>query len=235
MIILYIFLGLIAFILLFTAFAVFVPFRTHIDIKYWNEQPDLKLELFWIKYVMGVRIRLKDLEKLRILIWFFCLPIPIRLSLKKDEKEKKEIRSEKKENQKEKKRDETQVPKTESKNKSILQKLDEILKIKDEVVAFWRKYKEEIKKIYVRYITISLKYLELELGSGDPAQTGEIAGIVYSTLPFVPTNKIKIAWNYQKQTFNISAGIKSTMKFYGILCTLLHLYKCYKKDKKNEV
>jgi glutaredoxin len=235
MIILYIFLGLIAFILLFTAFAVFVPFTTHIDIKYWNEQPDVKLELFWIKYVIGARIRLKDLEKLQILIWFFCLPIPIKLSLKKEDTDGKKHSSERKEKQKENKQEETQVPKTESNNKSILQKLDDILKIKDQVLAFWRKYKEEIKKIYVRYITISLKYLELELGSDDPAQTGKVAGIVYSTLPFVPTNKIKIAWNYQKQTFNISAGIKSTMKFYGILCTLLHLYKCYKKDKKNEV
>jgi hypothetical protein len=45
---------------------------------------------------------------------------------------------------------------------------------------------------------------------------------------------VDISWDYQKPSFNISAGAKMTMKLYGILRTLLQLYWTYKKDLKNE-
>lgn len=234
MIVLYIFLGLISFILLFTTFVILVPFKFYLDAAYWNNDPKAKVEVYWIKYIFGARVSLKDLEKLRILIWFFGIPIPFSLSL--NPKEKKTKREGKDKEQKDENKDEVRSSeKQEPKKKSIKQQFANILGAKDMVIDFWDKYKAYFKKIFVRYITFSLEFLELELGFDDPAQTGKIAGIVYSTLPFVPMKNINVAWNYQKQKINISSGLKITMKFYGILCTLLKLYSSYKKDKKNEV
>ena len=84
------------------------------------------------------------------------------------------------------------------------------------------------------YITYSLEFVDAELGLKDPAQTGTTAGILYSIMPLTQLNDVNITWDYQKPSFNFSAGVKMTMKLYGILCTLLHLYRTYKKDLKNE-
>lgn len=236
MIVLYIFLGLIAFLLLFTAFMIFIPFKMYIKGTYWDKNPTGQMDVYWVKYFLGARLRIKDLEHIHILVWFLCIPIPIRLPLSKDKTSKKneaDTEEAKTSGNASDKVDDT-VEKDTKKKKSFKENIQGIIGAKDKVTDLWNKYKAYIKKIFVSYITFSLEYVEAELGLKDPAQTGKAAGILYSTLSIKPLKDVNISWDYQKPSFNISAGVKMTMKLYGILCTLLHLYRTYKKDLKNE-
>ena len=82
MIVLYIFLGLIAFILLMTAFMILVPLKIYIKGTYWDKKPTGQMDIYWVKYFVGTRLRIKDLEHIHILIWFLGIPIPIRFPSK---------------------------------------------------------------------------------------------------------------------------------------------------------
>ena len=237
MIVLYIFLGLIAFLLLFTAIMIFIPFKIYIKGTYWDKNPTGQMDVYWIKYFIGARLRIKDLEHIHILIWFLGIPIPLRLSLSKDKKNIKNKANAKDANTSENPPEQVDSKSSkESKNKkSFKENVQGIIDAKDKIGDVWNKYKAYLKKIFVSYITFSLEYVEAELGLKDPAQTGKAAGILYSTLPLTQLKDVNITWDYQKPNFNISAGVKMTMKLYGILCTLLHLYRTYKKDLKNEI
>ena len=203
---------------------------------FWDKNPIGQMDIFWIKYFLGARLRIKDLEHIHILVWFLGIPIPIRFPLSKDKMGKKKKSDTKKdgsvENETEKM--DEQKEKESKKKKSLKENIQRVISAKDQISDLWNKYKSYLKKIFVSYITFSLEYVEAELGLKDPAQTGKAAGILYSTLPFTQLKDVNITWDYQKPNFNISAGVKMTMKLYGILCTLLHLYRIYKKDLKNE-
>lgn len=227
MIILYIFLGILAFLLLFLAMTLFIPSKTRIQASFWDGDLNATLELYWIKYFFGARIRLLEMEKLKILIWFLGIPIPIKLSLKNDKEVEKEesdladeiISVDEKKSQK----------KEASKKKDLREKIEDIIKIKDELISYIRKNWTDIKNIFVSYVTFSFEHLELELGMGDPAKTGKMAGNLYTIMQFLPLKNVKLSWDFAKQRFNIDIGIKIIMKFYGILLTLLKLYRAYKR------
>ena len=53
MIILYIFLGLIAFLLLFAAMMIFIPFKMYIQGTFWDKNPTGQMDTYWIKYFLG--------------------------------------------------------------------------------------------------------------------------------------------------------------------------------------
>jgi hypothetical protein len=237
MIVLYIFLGIIVFFLLFLASIIFIPFKMVAKGTYWDKNPTGQMDVYWIKYFLGARVRIKDLEFIHILVWFLGIPLPIKfpLSNKKIENEQKDSKKGKKKENEEIPEVDEKTPDEPKKKKSLKEHILTIVSAKDTVNELWLKYKDYIKKIFVSYITFSLEYIHAELGLKDPAQTGIVAGIVYSTLSLKPLENIKVSWNYQKPNFNISGGIKMTMNLYGILRTLLSLYFRYKKDKKNEV
>lgn len=231
MILLYILLGILLFLLLFLAFIIFVPFKTYIQGSFWEGDLNAMAEVYWIKYIFGARVRFLDMEKLKLLVWFFAIPIPFKISLKKDRKEEdksKTIEADPemisiKENEKP------------EKEKSFREKIDDIINVKDTLIRFYRKNQDDIKKIFVTYVTFSIEYFKLELGLKDPAETGKIAGNLYTALAILPVKRVNLSWNFQKKTFNIDAGLKIIMKFYGIFITLLKLYRFYKKDKKNGI
>ena len=236
MIILYIFLGLLVFLLFLAMLMIFIPFKMYIQGTFWDKNPTGQMDIFWIKYLLGARLRIKDLQHIHILIWFLGIPIPIRLPLSKDKMSKKK-KSEAEEggtveNETEK-MDEPKGKESKKKN-SLKENIQRVISAKDQISDLWNKYKEYIKKIFVSYVTFSFEYLDAELGLKHPAQTGKVAGILYSTLSIKPLKDVNISWDYQKPSFNISAGVKMTMKLYGILRTLLKLYWTYKKDLKNE-
>ena len=83
MIVLYILLGLLLFLLLFLVMVVFIPFKMYTKGTYWDKNPTGQMEVYWIKYFLGARLRIRDLDRLHILIWFLGIPIPIKLPLKK--------------------------------------------------------------------------------------------------------------------------------------------------------
>ena len=237
MIVLYILLGLLLFLLLFLAMVVFIPFKMYTKGTYWDKNPTGQMEVYWIKYFLGARLRIKDLDRLHILIWFLGIPIPIKLPLKKKNDTEKNEQNDnvKKKKEEEKAEDPIKVEDAQENKKGLNEKINDVIRTKDTVKDLWEKYKEYIKKIFVSYITFSLDYIDAELGLKNPDQTGVAAGIVYSALSLKPLDNIKINWDYAKPNFNISAGLKMTMNLYGILRTLLGLYLRYKKDKKNEV
>ena len=246
MIVLYIFLGILLFLLLFLAMFLLVPTKTCIQGSFWDGDINAKLDTYWLKYVFGARIRLLDMETLRIIVWFFAIPIPFKLPLKnakaqenlsneaenKDEKhtdiegEDEMISVEEKTEAKDK------AQKEADKKKSLREKIEDIINIKDNLIAFIRKNWSVIKKIFVTYITFSIEHLELNLGMGDPAQTGKMAGNLYTALTFIPIKRVNLSWDFTKSCFNIDAGVKIIMKFYGILLTLLKLYRSYKREVK---
>ena len=237
MIILKILLFIIVFLLCWLALMLFLPFRIYIKGTYWNNLPTGQMDVYWIKYILGARFKIRDMEKLHILVWFFGIPIPLTLPLKK------EPVSEEKKNEKEEEKPEDPIriedrdtsEEKDEKPKNLQEKVRDILDLKEKIGDVWGKYKAYIQKIYVSYITFSLDYIDAELGLKDPATTGMTAGIVYSALSLKPIDAIHIHWNYQNPGFNISAGLKMTMNLFGILCTLVSLYYRYKKDNKNEV
>jgi len=236
MIVLYIFLGLIAFLLLFTVLAIFIPFKMYIKGTYWDKNPTGQMDVYWIKYYIGARLRIKDLEYIHILIWFLGIPIPFRLPLSKkktSKKNKADIKKDKVQESTSQEMDST-AKKESKEKKSLKENILGILEAKDKTTEFWNKYKAYIKKIFVSYITFSLEFVEAKVGLKNPAQTGKMAGILYSILPLTKLKNVNIVWDYQKPNFNIATGVKMTMKLYGILCTLLQLYRIYKKDLKNE-
>ena len=237
MTVLYVFLGIIAFFLLLSASMIFIPFKMFSKGTYWDKNPTGQMDVYWIKYFLGARVRIKDLKYIHILIWFLGIPIPIKfpLSNKKTENEPQDLKKGKKKKSKEIPAVDEKIPDESKKRKNIKERVLKIVSAKDTVKELWLKYKDYINKIFVSYITFSFEYIEAELGLKDPAQTGIVAGIAYSTLSLKPLENIKVSWNYQKPNFNISGGIKMTMNLYGILRTLLSLYFRYKKDKKNEV
>ncbi|MCF7832711.1 MAG: hypothetical protein K9N05_03935 [Candidatus Marinimicrobia bacterium] len=237
MIVLYIFLGLIGFLLFFAAMMIFIPFKIFIKGTYWDKKPIGQMDVYWIKYFLGSRLRIKDLNHIHILLWFFGIPIPFRLPLSRNKAKKEKVSDvENKEllKSESKKQDETDNDEVKDK-KSLKENIQDLIGAKDKISDLWNKYKEYIKKIFVSYITFSLEYLDAELGLKDPAQTGKVAGILYSTLSIAPLKGVNISWDYLKPSFNIAAGVKMTMKLYGILRTLLRIYCTYKKDLKNEV
>ena len=235
MIVLYIFLGLLAFMLIFTAIMIFIPFKIYIQGTYWDKNPTGQMDVYWLKYYIGARLRIKDLEHIHILIWFLGIPIPLKLPLSKDKKMKNVSDKKKVKESKNTAEKEDSTSEKEPKNKkSFTENVQGIFDAKDKIRDTWNKYKAYFKKIFVSYVTYSLEYVDAELGLKDPAETGKTAAILYSTLPLANLHDVNITWNYQKPSFNISAGVKITMKLYGILCTLLHLYRTYKKDLKNE-
>lgn len=230
MIVLYILLGIVLFLLFSVAFIIFIPFKTYIQGSYWDNDLHAMAEFYWIKYIFGARIRLLEMEKLKIVIWFIGIPIPFKISLKKkEEREEKKQQDDTEEiisvNEKD------QRSKSPKEKNNFRKKIEDIIKIKDIATAFLKKNWSNIKQIFVSYVTFSIEYLELELGLDDPAKTGKIAGNLYTALEIVPVKRVNLSWNFQKQTFNIDAGIKIIMKFYGILLTLLKLYRFYKRNK----
>jgi len=236
LIILYIFIGIILFLLLLLALMLFIPLKTFVKGTYWDKKPTGLMDVYWIKYFLGSRVRIRDPEYIRILIWFFGIPIPMKFKLKQEaidnsENEKKES-DDKIETYDEpikvsEKETETQRP--------VKEKIRELLDAKDKIKAYWEKYRHYVKKIFVSYVTFSIEFIETEIGLKDPGQTGVAAGIVYSALSIRPLDSIKVSWDYAKPNFNISSGIKMTMNLYGILCTLLRLYFRFRKDNKNDV
>ena len=236
MIILYIFLGIIGFLLLLLAIMLFIPFKIYMKGTYWDKIPAGQMDTYWIKYFIGARLRITDKEYIRILVWFCGLPIPLRFKIsdkiEKKVTKKNENIDEKIENEPIRINEKDDIQKD---NTDLKEKISNLVKAKDKVFAFWDRYKEYIKKLYVSYITFSIDFIDTELGLKDPSQTGMIAGIVYSTLALRPLENIKVNWDYAKPKFNIRTGIKMSMNLCGILCTLLKLFLRFKKDKKNEV
>jgi hypothetical protein len=237
MIVLYIILGILLFLLLFIAFVLFIPLRSYIKGTYWDKKPTGQMEVYWIKYFLGVRLRIKDIEQLHILIWFLGIPIPLKMPLKKvEQKEQKEEAEQKTENSLDEEHDPIRIEEEETgPDKKFSQKLKDILDAKDNVKTLWLKYQAYIQKIFVSYITFSVDYIDTEIGFSDPSQTGMAAGIVYSALSLRPLDNIKVSWDYTKPNFNVSSGIKMTMNLYGIFRTLLSLYLRYKKERKNDI
>lgn len=236
MIVLYILLGLILFLLLVFGLVLFIPLKTYIKGTYWDKKPTGQMDVYWIKYFFGARVRIRDLEYFRILIWFFGIPIPLRVKLKQESIESAEQKEGSKTADEEHHDDPVKVEDEEpEQNRTINDRIREIIDIKDKIKVFWEKYRNYIKKIFVSYITFSIEFVETEIGLEDPSQTGLAAGIVYSALSIRPLDNIKVSWDYAKPNFNISSGIKMTMNLYGILRTLLSLYFRYKKDSKNEI
>jgi len=236
MIILYIFLGIIGFLLILLAIMLFIPLKIYMKGTYWDKAPAGQMDTYWIKYFMGARLRITDKEYVRILIWFFGIPIPLKFKIS-DKTEKKAKTSDKSkieqiENEPVRISEKEDAQKH---NPDLKEKISNLLKAKDRVLAFWDRYKEYFKKLYVSYITFSIDFIDTELGLKDPSQTGMIAGIVYSTLALRPLDNIKVSWDYAKPKFNIKTGIKMSMNLCGILCTLLKLFLRFKKDKKNEL
>ena len=236
MIILYIFLGIIGFLLFLLAIMLIIPFKIYMKGTYWDKTPAGQMDTYWIKYFIGARLRITDKEYIRILIWFFGIPVPLKFKIS-DKVGNKVKKSD--ENKKGKFENEpvrvSEKEDTQKDNTDLKGKISNLLKAKDRVLAFWDRYKEYIKKLYVSYITFSIDFIDTELGLKDPSQTGMIAGIVYSTLALRPLDNIKVSWDYAKPKFNIKTGIKMSMNLCGILCTLLKLFLRFKKDKKNEV
>ena len=235
MIILYIFIGIILFTILLLGLMVFIPLKTYIKGTYWDKKPAGQMDVYWIKYFLGSRIRIRDLQYIRIMIWFFGIPIPLKFKLKQDEIGKPEEKIDKDSPKKESENEPIKVEDKDLKeNKTIRERINEIIDIKDKVKDLWDRYRHYFKKIFVSYVTFSIDFIETEIGLEDPSQTGIAAGIVYSALSIRPLDNIRISWDYAKPNFNISSGIKMTMNLYGILRTLLSLYFRFKKDKKND-
>ncbi len=242
MIILYILLGIFLFLLLLLAMFLFVPTKICMQGSFWDGEINAKLDAYWIKYVFGMRIRLLDMEKLKIIVWFLAIPIPFSLPFKNakaqdDLNNKAKIKEDVKVQDKVEEDEMISIEEEESEKKpddkkSLREKLEDILQIKDTLIAFIRKNWSDIKKIFVTYITFSIEHLDLNLGMGDPAQTGKMAGNLYTALTFIPVKRVNLSWDFTKACFNIDASIKIIMKFYGILLTLLKLYRSYKREVK---
>ena len=90
MIVLYIFLIIILFILLLFGLMLLIPLKTCIKGTYWDKKPTGQMDVYWIKYFIGSRIRIRDLEYIRMVIWFLGIPIPLKFKPKKDIPETKE-------------------------------------------------------------------------------------------------------------------------------------------------
>ncbi|MFA6618649.1 MAG: hypothetical protein WCT23_06250 [Candidatus Neomarinimicrobiota bacterium] len=231
MIVVYIILGILLFLLLFLAFVLFVPFKTYIQGSFREADLNAVGEFYWIKYLFGARVKFLDMDKLKILIWIFAIPIPLTMSLKKEKKEDNKPKNEEARAKKTSIEGEKKPLEKSEEKENFRERIDAIIKVKNAAIRFYTKNQADIRKIFVTYVTFSIEYFELELGLGDPAKTGKMAGKLYTALAIVPVEELDLSWNFQKKTLNTAAGIKISMKFYGILITLLKLYRFYKKDK----
>ena len=214
--------------LLFLAFTLLVPLKTAIRGEYWNKRPSGEAEIFWIKRVLGLRFRIHDLNYVYGRVWFLGIPVPFRLPLSKGKKPPKRRAA--------KKVPEPRFTRKEAPPSSpgIRRRVEGLADMKEPLQEFWRTYGPYIRKIYVRYITISHRSLTANIGLEDPCGTGIAAAAYYNLLVFRKINNIDLRWDFEKPNVDLLLRAKITMKLYGILFTLLQVYRIYKKEKNHE-
>ncbi|MDZ7797641.1 MAG: hypothetical protein U5N56_11640 [Candidatus Marinimicrobia bacterium] len=166
-IILYILGALLLFAVLFLLFILFIRLKVDINGEYGEDKAAGCMEIFWVKYFLGVRCRIKDLHYLHIVFWILGIPLSVRLPLLHREKTAEEKREEKV-------REPRFVQKTETKKErpGIKARTDRLLQLKESLLELWRKYRVYVRKIYVRYITFSFGSLSANIGLKEPSDTG---------------------------------------------------------------
>ncbi len=230
-VLLYIVISLLLFTLLMLLGLLFIRFKILVKGKYWDKKAAADIDAFWIRYFLGVRCRVHDIEHIRFTVWFFGIPLPFTLPLAQREKQKT----------KRQKTPKGTVPETPAEKNTggirdgFFEKIRDLQNIKGELSAYWQRYRSYLKKIFVRYITFSINSLSANIGFAEPSQTGMAAGIAYSIMPNTSLRSVDLQWNYREPNFDLAADTKISMKLYGILCTLICLYRQFKKDQKNEI
>lgn len=228
-IILYILGALLLFAVLFLLFILFIRLKVDINGEYREDKAAACMEIFWVKYFLGARCRIKDLHNLHIVFWILGIPLPVRLPLLHREKIAEEKREEKVYQPRF-----AQKSETEKERPGIKARAERLLQLKEPFQELWQKYRVYVRKIYVRYITISFRSLSANIGLKEPSDTGIAASIYYNILIMSNISNIDIGWNFEKPNFDVALRAKITMKLYGIFFTLLQVYRTHKKEIKNE-
>lgn len=228
MIILYIIAAFLIFILLLFSLLLLLPLRMYVNATYQNKNPKAEISAFWIKYLLGTRIFLDNMNKMQIRLWILGIPLPIKVPLKKDVK-KAAV------NDKIKRPRFAQTQDTAKKKKHSIEKLiDKILQIIRENGDLWDTYSVYIRKIFVRYITYYSLRLQANIGLRDPALTGEAAATYYIIKTYRFAENVNITWDFRQPAFEADLQTKISMRLYGIFLTLLQLYWKYRRIKSYE-
>ncbi len=226
-IILYILGGILLFLLLLLLALLFIPLKSHISGEYRENNARARMEIFWIKYVLGARFRIADLEHLHVRIWFLGIPVPLRLPLthKKQVPETGEA---------EKPPEPRFVREEEAKKETppIHKRLNRLEQTKGKLLSLWQEYQGYLRKIYVRYITFSFGSLSARIGLKEPSDTGMAAAVYYNLMIIRRISELSIQWDFERPRLDLALKAKITMKLYGIFFTLLQVYMKYKKEAK---
>ncbi len=199
-----------------------LPFRIAINASYSEKKPAAKMDCYWIKYFLGFRCSIEDLQKLNICLWIFAIPIPFKLSLDKIKKSG-QLSAEQPAYAKEKK--------TEKTKKRLSEYMQKFSLLKKE---YREKYEVYLKKIFVSYITFTSLSLKVDLGLNDPARTGMLAAIYYFTRVYAIPFDVDFNWDFQDEVFNAYLKTKISMNLFKICLILLQLFFKNKKERKNE-
>jgi hypothetical protein len=227
MIILYILGGLFLFLIILLMLMLFVRLRFQADGVYRERSFKAGMTVYWIKYVLGAHCHLSDLHTLHVRLWILGVPVPFRIPLQVGGKDETNL------NVPEphfKKNDEEHKTRTVKKSDS-LQRLHLLVERSGEL---WRLYADEIKRIFVKYITLSAPKLQARLGFRDPALTGEAAAIYYIIKTYNVAKKTSVDWDFSGPLLEFVLRVKMTMRLYGIFLTLLQIYWKYKRIQKHE-
>lgn len=228
MIVLYIIAAIFLFILLLFCLLLLLPFRVNIHGAYKSKNPEADFSAFWIKYLLGLRIYLHDLNYIKIRIWILGIPLSFKVPLKKGVKKtvtRENINRPRFEHKQES---------GDEKKQGVEERIDKIYQIVRESGELWDTYGVYIRKIFVRYITFYPLKLEANIGLRDPALTGEAAATYYIIKTYSYAKNVNIAWNFTRPSLELALRIKITMRLYGIFLTLLQLYWKYKRIKSYE-
>jgi hypothetical protein len=212
----------------------FIQLKVRLKGEFQDSHASGEIELYWIKYLFDLRCKVENTDHLRFILRFFFIPISFRLPLK-HETVTRPPREEKKEDVPTPRYEKEFTSDIQSERPPLRDRFEDLLDIKDRIRGAWKTFYPDIKKIYVRYITFSCESLNAKIGFPEPSQTAMVAGMSYSIMPLSPFRTADIQWDFENPGVALAARIKITMKLYGILCKLLHLYWIYKKGKNNEI
>lgn len=228
MIVLYIIAAILLFILLLFCLLLLLPFRVNIHGAYKSKNSEADFSAFWIKYLLGVRIYLYDLNNIKIRISILGIPLSFKIPLKKGVKKTvtRENINRPRFEQKQESGDE--------KRQNVEERIDKIRQIVRESGELWDTYGVYIRKIFVRYITFYPLKLQANVGLRDPALTGEAAATYYIIKAYSYAKNVNISWDFTQPSLDVDLRIKISMRLYGIFITLLQIYWKYRRIKSHE-
>jgi hypothetical protein len=154
----------------------FIQLKVKLKGEFHDHKGSGEMELYWIKYICDLRCRIESTDHIHFVLRLLFIPISFRLPLKHDTTGRRV---------KEEKKEETQIPryekeiasKTASQKQTLSDRLEDLLETKDHIRNLWKKFRPDIKKIYVRYITFSCESLKAKIGLSEPSQTAIVAGM----------------------------------------------------------